>query len=192
VGVPTLAPFSGSPPSSSSSAPTPEDLYYNSIILVTPQGKIHTTYHKHFLFETDQSWATPGPSFISLSLQFPPSSSHAQDGRTFKYAPAICMDLNAEAFDASLEKLAFSNFVSQEKVDVAVASNAWLDSEIVKPSDDGEEAEEVREGIRDVAEGSWEEVKGLIGYWVYRMSTNLEDPATAFVVSNRIGREGGE
>ncbi|GAA5885107.1 hypothetical protein JCM16303_006405 [Sporobolomyces ruberrimus] len=199
VGVPTLAPLSTSEQLlASQEGPTPEDLYYNSVILVNPSGKIETVYHKHFLFETDKSWATAGEGFIILDLPFPPSSKHSSESgqtertgrrRTFKYSPAICMDLNAEAFDESLEKLEYSNFVKREKVDLVVASNAWLDSDVVKPSDDGEEAEQVREGIK-VEEGSWDEVRGLIGYWVYRMSTNLEDPGVAFIVCNRVGKEG--
>lgn len=201
VGVPTLAPLSTSEQLlASQDGPTPEDLYYNSVILVNRSGKIETVYHKHFLFETDKSWATAGEGFTTLDLPFPPSSKHSSESgqtertgrrKTFKYSPAICMDLNAEAFDESLEKLEYSNFVKREKVDLVVASNAWLDSDVVKPSDDGEEAEQVREGIK-VEEGSWDEVRGLIGYWVYRMSTNLEDPGVAFIVCNRVGKEGGE
>lgn len=111
------------------------------------------------------------------------------------------MDLNAEAFDERLEKFELSNFVRREQVDLVVASNAWLDSETkeaLKPADmETEEAEKVKEQLREkeeVEEGSWEEVRGLVSYWVYRMSTNLEGEGTgmAFVVCNRIGREGGE
>ncbi|GAA5928770.1 amidase [Sporobolomyces koalae] len=191
VGVPTLAPLNDLPVSSFD-APTVQDLYYNSVVLVNPFGRVETVYHKHFLYDTDKPWATAGTSFVSLDLPFPRSSPHhdSSEGaarRTFKYAPAICMDLNAEAFDESLEKLEFSNFVKRKQVDLVIASNAWLDSETVKPSDDGAEAEQVREAIQ--AQDSWDEVRGLVGYWVYRMSTNLEEPGVAFVVCNRIGQE---
>ncbi|GAA6061220.1 hypothetical protein JCM10212_002679 [Sporobolomyces blumeae] len=204
VGVPTLQPLTSFVPGSpSSSAPTPDDMYYNSVVLISPDGKLVTTYHKHFLFETDKSWATPGKRFVSLDLPFPPSSSSSSlneapsnPSRTFKYAPAICMDLNAEAFDASLERLAFSHFATDEHVDLVCASNAWLDSDVARPPDDGAEAEDVREGIEDrerahdEAGNAWDDVRGLVGYWVYRMSTNLDDPGPAFVVANRIGKEG--
>ncbi|GAA6015104.1 hypothetical protein JCM11491_001664 [Sporobolomyces phaffii] len=212
VGVPTLAPLSRPEQElASHDAPTVDDLYYNSVLLVNPQGKIETVYHKHFLFETDQTWATPGDAFVTRDLAFPAGGQGGGDGRaTFRWAPAICMDLNAEAFDASLERLEFSNFVRRERVDLVVASNAWLDAEAGSPAtvattaatadpatDDGEEAAHVREGLDQEKEAdgrggaaSWDEVRGLIGYWVYRMSTNLEDPAVGFVVCNRIGCEG--
>ncbi|GAA5907761.1 amidase [Sporobolomyces salmoneus] len=203
IGVPTLEQLPSSTQSSSSSSSTSRDLYYNSIVLVNPLGRVELVYHKHFLFETDQSWATPGPSFLTHLLELPPSHPDyvpgGESGRKFKYSPAICMDLNAEAFDERLEKFELSNFVRREQVDLVVASNAWLDSETkeaLKPADmETEEAEKVKEQLREkeeVEEGSWEEVRGLVSYWVYRMSTNLEGEGTgmAFVVCNRIGREG--
>jgi len=204
VGVPTLAPLSEEETTTSSSlGPTRQDLYYNSIILVNPKGKIELVYHKTFLFETDQTWCTKGENFVTLDLQFPISSPHhhkQQSGEgsssgsgstprnSFKYSPAICMDLNGESFEESMmEKFEFSNFVKREKVDLVVASNAWLDSEVLKSPEDvaGREGEKAGE--------SWEDVRDLISYWVYRMSTNLQgEPGIGFVVCNRIGREGGE
>lgn len=215
IGVPTLQPLQQQEEEDNSQTtgrdgdlndgPTRQDLYYNSIILVNPSGKIQLVYHKTFLFETDQTWAsTSQKGFVSLDLEFPPSSSphhyrHSErqsgdDKTLFKYSPAICMDLNGKSFEKQdLEKFEYSNFVKNEKVDLVVASNAWLDSEPdrVDGSDSTDTAE--REGAEGGGGDSWEDVKGLIGYWVYRMSTNLEgDPGVGFIVSNRIGQEGGE
>lgn len=211
-------------------------------MLVDPRGRVKLVYHKRFLFETDQTWATPGDGFVSINLSFPAScttttTTTTKDTTTttyeVRYSPAICMDLNAEAFDSRLEKFEYSNFVKRRGVGLVVASNAWLDSDEsggqaldegrggggVKPSDANDpDATKMRDTLgqaaaaaaaTDDAEGeeadertSWEQARGLISYWVYRMSTNLEDddddgrrarsPGLAFVVCNRIGTEGGE
>ncbi|GAA5993692.1 hypothetical protein JCM5350_005792 [Sporobolomyces pararoseus] len=206
VGVPTLQPLQQEEEEDNSQTtsrdgdlndgPTRQDLYYNSIILVNPSGKIQLVYHKTFLFETDQTWAsTSQKGFVSLDLEFPPSSPHHHQSNensreTFKYSPAICMDLNGKSFEKQdLEKFEYSNFVRSEKVDLVVASNAWLDSEPDRV--DGSDSTDTTSREGESSGDSWEDVKGLIGYWVYRMSTNLEgDPGVGFVVSNRIGQEG--
>ncbi|GAA5959708.1 hypothetical protein JCM3765_007246 [Sporobolomyces pararoseus] len=210
VGIPTLKPLQ--PDSNNTTLESDDDLYYNSIILVNPRGKIQLVYHKTFLFETDQTWASSilkanedgDRGFVSLDLEFPPSSNsnysqseseepNHEKKKTFRYSPAICMDLNGKTFERKdLEKLEYSNFVTREKVDLVIASNAWLDSESEQLEEEQVSSSSDTPTTTLVGErNSWENVKGLIGYWVYRMSTNLEgEPGVGFVVSNRIGREG--
>lgn len=74
---------------------------HNSIMIVTPSGHLEATYAKHHFFETDKSWATPGPEFTTVDLAFPESSPHfptrddPADVPTFRVCPAICMDVSA-------------------------------------------------------------------------------------------------
>lgn len=69
-------------------------------MLVSPSGTLVMTYAKHHLFDTDKSWATPGPSFTTVDLPFPESSPHfptrdeAEAVPTFRVCPAICMDVS--------------------------------------------------------------------------------------------------
>lgn len=83
---------------------------HNSLMIVSPSGEIVDTYAKHHLFETDESWATAGPSFTTVDLAFPESSAHYPtrdapgDVPTFRVCPAICMDVGTdhEHADSSL------------------------------------------------------------------------------------------
>ncbi|CEQ40374.1 SPOSA6832_02001, partial [Sporobolomyces salmonicolor] len=172
VGLPTV----------SSSSSTSGPLYSNSTILVSPFGALVSVYSKHFLYETDFAWATPGPAFIALDLPFPPSSPfHSDRGRAFRLAPAICMDLNPKDFVAPFEAFEFASFAKQEKVDIVACSMSWLDSE--PPRATAEEGEE-EEGRTE-----WEKVHRTLGYWVMRMEPLMES-RVAFVGCNRVGREG--
>ncbi|GAA5960396.1 hypothetical protein JCM21900_003539 [Sporobolomyces salmonicolor] len=173
VGLPTV---------SSSSSSTSGPLYSNSTILVSPFGALVSVYSKHFLYETDFAWATPGPAFIALDLPFPPSSPfHSDRGRAFRLAPAICMDLNPKDFVAPFEAFEFASFAKQEEVDIVACSMSWLDSE--PPRATAEEGEE-EEGRTE-----WEKVHRTLGYWVMRMEPLMES-GVAFVGCNRVGREG--
>lgn len=133
----------------------------------------------------DYLWATPGAGFSSVDLPFPPSSPFAQEGKTFRLAPAICMDLNPPRFDAPFDKFEFGEFAAREKVDLVVVSMAWLDSEppLEQAGDgDGEKSQEERD--------DWEETSQVMSYWVLRLNPLLGSGAAA-VCANRIGREGG-
>ncbi|GAA5835639.1 hypothetical protein JCM11251_002984 [Rhodosporidiobolus azoricus] len=182
VGLPTSSTPEGSGEAASSSSnfssnsPAP---FYNALLVVSQAGEILHLYAKHFLYETDEAWATVGPSFQSFDLPFPPSSPFSAPNRTFRLAPAICMDLNPYRFEAPFEAFEFGTFAAEQQVDVVVASMSWLDSE--PPNADQEEEE--KDG------NEWEKVKPTLGYWTLRLDPLLGSNA-ALVCANRIGREG--
>lgn len=183
----------GPAPSSSGAHALPSPLY-NSQMIVSPSGNLVSVYAKHFLYTTDEAWATPGPSFTTVSLPFPCSNPAASgddnDGPpSFTIAPGICMDLNPEGFIAPFEAFEFATFVREAKprVDVVVCSMAWLASEKEEEGDEEADGEE-----EDQAEDSeWHKVSGTIDYWATRLSPLVGTP-TAFLASNRVGSEGGE
>lgn len=45
-----------------------DQLCYNSLCCVNPEGKLITTYQKTFLYETDENWAIEGPGFVSFQV----------------------------------------------------------------------------------------------------------------------------
>ncbi|GAA5984371.1 hypothetical protein JCM11641_006198 [Rhodosporidiobolus odoratus] len=191
VGAPTF-----SSTASAASAPLDEPQpHYNSLLVMSPCGDLLHVYHKNHLYETDETWATEGPSFATFDLPFPPSSpfhftspsspvsaSSPANQATFRVAPAICMDLNPYRFKAPFDAFEFGTFAAQEKVDLVIASCAWLDSEPPLVSDDDATAE-------DGEKGAWGDVMSTLSYWATRLEPLLGSEA-GFVCSNRVGREG--
>ncbi|KAJ8295121.1 Protein N-terminal amidase [Rhodotorula toruloides] len=193
VGLPTVEPLPLKSPDSfteTASTPLPLDLYYNSLLVVSPAGTLVHSYNKTHLYgglsndAVDYLWATPGAGFSSVDLPFPPSSPFAQEGKTFRLAPAICMDLNPPRFDAPFDKFEFGEFAAKEKVDLVVVSMAWLDSEPPLEQAGGGEGETSKEEKDD-----WEETNQVMSYWVLRLNPLLGSGA-AVICANRIGREG--
>lgn len=156
---------------------SPSSLASNSLLILSPTGSLTALYAKHFLYTTDESWATPGPAFTALDLAFPPSSPSF--GGSFRLCPAICMDLNPEKFEAPFEAYELARFAEARGAEVMVCAMAWLDS------DPGKEEEEEEGGEE------WEKVRGTLGYWAARLEPLLGS-GVGFVSCNRVGREGGE
>ncbi|ORY92734.1 carbon-nitrogen hydrolase [Leucosporidium creatinivorum] len=186
IGAPTLSPTHtpSSASSSSTAAPSPA---FNSLLLLSPTGALLHTYHKHHLYETDESWATAGPSFTSWELPFPPSSpsaSASDSARTFKLVPSICMDLNPKGFVAPFEAYELATFAKEVKADLVVCSMAWLDSE---PPTVEEEAEEGGAGKSEMDE--WMNVRKTLSYWSLRCDP-LWGSGVGLVACDRVGREG--
>ncbi|BGP07946.1 hypothetical protein JCM10049v2_003791 [Rhodotorula toruloides] len=176
VGLPTVEPLPLKSPDSfteTASTPLPLDLYYNSLLVVSPAGTLVHSYNKTHLYgglsndAVDYLWATPGA-----------------EGKTFRLAPAICMDLNPPRFDAPFDKFEFGEFAAKEKVDLVVVSMAWLDSEPPLEQAGGGEGETSKEEKDD-----WEETNQVMSYWVLRLNPLLGSGA-AVICANRIGREG--
>ena len=65
--------------------------YYNSLYVVDREGKFLLNYRKHHLYETDHNWAKEGEKFMALTLV-------NTEGKDFKAAVAICMDINCWEF----------------------------------------------------------------------------------------------
>jgi protein N-terminal amidase len=159
-----------------------DEIYYNSLLIVNPAGQIHTIYRKHFLYSTDESWATEGDGFMVVDLSF-------NEGKNVvRVAPAICMDLNPKKFEARFEDYELATFAVENNVDAVIAIMAWLDSSS-KDSDGEEDANEPGSDWRDAQE--------YIGYWVHRLTPLLTKSGAPgskdviFIACNRVGTEGG-
>ncbi|KAI8364997.1 carbon-nitrogen hydrolase [Choanephora cucurbitarum] len=88
---------------------------FNSICFINPQGERVLTYQKSFLYETDESWASEGPGFVSTKIE-----GLGQVGF------GICMDLNPYQFKASFYQFEFANYHLQHQTDLILCSMAWL------------------------------------------------------------------
>lgn len=153
-----------------------KDTFYNSLMIVKPDGTLHTIYQKHFLYETDEAWSTPGRSFIALDLPFPRNLN--QDNllaETFRLVPCICMDLNPHQFTAPFEAYELGTFAAEERADVVICSMAWLDQTSAE-----EEAALLT---------SWDKIRATVTYWAGRLSPLLSSDVT-FIACNRVGEEG--
>ena len=42
--------------------------YYNAMSLVSPSGQVIVNYSKHFLYQTDKTWAEEGPGFVVVDI----------------------------------------------------------------------------------------------------------------------------
>lgn len=88
---------------------------FNSLALLNPSGDLITVYDKHFLFETDESWAQEGSGFSSLSVQ-----------GLGRVGVGICMDVNPCRFEAPFEAFEFAHFQAKENSELLILSMAWL------------------------------------------------------------------
>ena len=79
-------------------------------MIVDPEGNFFKSYKKHFLYETDYTWASPGDGFEAFDMNLP-----KKDNRIVRVANGICMDINPKEFKADFEAFEFANFVKNEK-----------------------------------------------------------------------------
>mmetsp|Transcript_38054 Transcript_38054/g.36428 ORF Transcript_38054/g.36428 Transcript_38054/m.36428 type:complete len:169 (-) Transcript_38054:50-556(-) len=142
---------------------------FNSQMVVRPDGTFVKSYKKHFLYETDLTWADEGPGFESMDLFLP------RQNKTIKIANGICMDINPKEFKAPFEAFEFANFIKNEKCQLIMFSSAWCDPNCY-PSDKKATDE-------------------TLNYWANRLIPLIEDKNPApcyFVVADRVGSELGE
>ncbi|KAJ9473935.1 Protein N-terminal amidase [Pseudozyma hubeiensis] len=92
-----------------------QDCAFNSAALLTPDGCIKHVYRKHFLFETDEVWASEGSGFEAINL---PGLGNV--------CVAICMDLNPFRFRTAFEDCELASFCVEREVDLLVMPMAWL------------------------------------------------------------------
>ncbi|SJX64001.1 related to NTA1-Amidase [Sporisorium reilianum f. sp. reilianum] len=96
-------------------AQSSRDCAFNSAALVAPDGSLKHVFRKHFLFESDQVWASQGSGFQAIHLPLLGS-----------VCVAICMDLNPFQFQAPFESCELASFCSANNVDLLVMPMAWL------------------------------------------------------------------
>ncbi|KAJ3290825.1 hypothetical protein HK104_006505 [Borealophlyctis nickersoniae] len=142
---------------------------YNSVCLVSPTGEVVVTYDKHFLYETDERWASEGSGFLSVDV-----------GGLGKVGIGICMDLNPYRFTAPFEAYEFATFHCTHNTQLVICSMAWILSH--DPTDVTLDAEQPSHDT--------------LVYWVRRLSplaekTREEGSRVVVVVSNRVGTENG-
>ncbi|KAG0293964.1 Carbon-nitrogen hydrolase [Dissophora globulifera] len=180
--------------------------FYNSICFVSPEGKLLTTYAKHFLYFTDETWAEEGPEFVGFG---------------------ICMDVNPYQFKTEFTAFEFAHFHLKKETNLILCSMAWnRDDEAPKeekvepkaksakskarkeeteerdrkhPESISHEADGDDDEWEDQDEGTLSEAalrSESIQYWAARMTPYYEtkkmgDKDTYIVVSNRSGIEEG-
>jgi protein N-terminal amidase len=149
-----------------------DNVLYNSLLAVDRNGTLVHVYRKHFLYTTDESWATEGPGFSVVEL---PGLGTC--------APGICMDLNPKQFKAPFDRYEFASSLFEPplehletpshhrlKAGMILLANNWL-----RPPADAELGDH---------EFSWH----LVNYWATRLSPVLGQSAVA-VIANRVGIE---
>uniref|UniRef100_A0A7S4FQZ3 CN hydrolase domain-containing protein n=1 Tax=Eutreptiella gymnastica TaxID=73025 RepID=A0A7S4FQZ3_9EUGL len=136
--------------------------YFNSMLIVGPDGNVLERYHKHFLYTTDETWATPGDEFKTVTL---PSG--------VKVGMAICMDINPHKFEAPWEAYELANHCLKEKVQVVVFCSNWCNCHPDDPM-------HVKNAAPELAE--------TLEYWVARMKP-LIGHDVYFVAADRVGKE---
>lgn len=119
VGYPEIA------SSTDSAEPTK---YYNSTVTAAPNGQIVANYRKSFLYYTDETWASEGPSGSALYGHTGTAKPFfcGQLGRLGMVGHGICMDLNPYQFTAPWTRYEFANTMLRENVRLVVLSMAWL------------------------------------------------------------------
>eukprot|EP00741_Cyanophora_paradoxa_P023562 tig00021590_g22759.t1 len=88
---------------------------YNSVCFVGRDGRLLTTYRKHFLYETDTIWATEGPGFQFIDV---PDLGRVGFG--------ICMDINPREFRSPFTAFEFARYHLLARTNLVLFSAAWL------------------------------------------------------------------
>ncbi|ORZ41142.1 carbon-nitrogen hydrolase [Catenaria anguillulae PL171] len=148
----------------------PDGKYYNAMVLVNRRGEIITTYFKHFLYTTDEAWATPGPSFKALVDI--PEFGHLVLG--------ICMDLNPYKFEAPFDLCEFGRFCVSKRAHLVLCCMAWLRS--------GSSREGAEQDDQDEDDEDEDEASSLLSYWAYRLRP-LDGTGCLVAICNRVGKE---
>jgi protein N-terminal amidase len=136
---------------------------YNTVNVIDPRGVVVHTYRKHFLYDTDVSWATPGPDFSTVDML------------ACKVSVGICMDLNHSLEDLqSFYDEPFGTYVHEEQVDVVIVCMNWL---LTDENEDPHSTQPSDSNLR---------------YWVRRMhKLGQGNKRVIVIVCNRTGSERG-
>ena len=153
--------------------------YYNSTVTISPSGHVLANYRKSFLYYTDETWASEGPSGSAFH-------AHTETGKPFFCGPlgrlgkvghGICMDINPYKFTAPWTDYEFANTMLRENVRLVVLSTAWL----------------TRLTPAELEDRPREADMETVAYWLERFYPFIEHaPKEEIIVvfANRCGREG--
>eukprot|EP00127_Corallochytrium_limacisporum_P005859 Clim_evm4s214 gene=Clim_evmTU4s214 len=190
------------------------DNLYNSAVLARPTGQFET-YDKHFLYDTDETWATPGAGFRTLSVELygetdfeeiekdgGETTASQQNGIRVRdictIGLGICMDINPEKFKTPFSTFEFANFHKDSGAEVIVVMCAWVDHVAKNQSLESDTCPVMQEaGARELrrspktrrgrtAEQEHKVLHDTHSYWTLRMKP-LMQKEMAMVVCNRNG-----
>ncbi|KAF1319338.1 Ubiquitin1-specific protease, partial [Globisporangium splendens] len=94
-----------------------EDLLYNAMMVLSPEGELVCNPRKTFLYETDKVWATAGDGFTTWHCSWL--------NKTISFG--ICMDINPYEFTAAFDEFEFATQVVSHGSDLVLFSCAWCD-----------------------------------------------------------------
>eukprot|EP01027_Heterolobosea_sp_BB2_P017403 GEZU01024657.1.p1 GENE.GEZU01024657.1~~GEZU01024657.1.p1 ORF type:complete len:243 (-),score=58.44 GEZU01024657.1:137-865(-) len=143
--------------------------YYNSAVMVSPEGDLVCNYRKTYLYDTDKNWACEGSGFGCIDVK-----------GIGKVGLGICMDLNPKDFVGFAYDFAEFNKAHQTKL-VLLCAN-WLDSSRNNDDDD--------DGDEDDDDNDEDSSSSTHNYWAIRMRPLLGSNCI-FAVVNRCGTERG-
>ncbi|RKP03298.1 hypothetical protein CXG81DRAFT_24072 [Caulochytrium protostelioides] len=178
--------------------PAPMTPLHNAVVLVAPDGRVVHVYRKHFMYDTDKTWATPGPAFeatawpagLALPQRLPRAATGAPPVATY-FGFGICMDLAPFDFTAPYEAYELARFHQAAGTALLSMNMAWLASD----PEDGRPSDALEAGLANayhdppLSRG----MLRLLEHWVSRLTPLLEDPANTrgvlVVIANRTGTE---
>eukprot|EP00931_Biecheleriopsis_adriatica_P111084 TRINITY_DN85426_c0_g1_i1.p1 TRINITY_DN85426_c0_g1~~TRINITY_DN85426_c0_g1_i1.p1 ORF type:complete len:299 (+),score=47.29 TRINITY_DN85426_c0_g1_i1:68-964(+) len=138
----------------------------NSMIVVSPRGKLVNTIDKHHLYTSDKTWAEAGECFVSL-----------EKVPGLRLAPVgfgICMDINPREFEVPPEICEFASFHLDAGSKLIVFSSAWCRNH---PDD-------LRASVASDEQVSAETIQS----WMKRLQP-LRGKDVYFVCADRVGEE---
>ncbi|KAF2258678.1 N-terminal asparagine amidohydrolase-like protein [Lojkania enalia] len=145
---------------------TEPKMNYNSTVTISPTGVVLNNYRKTFLYYTDETWASEGPShFFSGPL-----------GGLGQVTLGICMDINPYKFVAPWNDYEFANTALKDGSPLVCVSMAWLAH--LTPE----------ELMQDPQQADF----ATVAYWLERFQPLVEkatDTPVYVVLANRCGVE---
>lgn len=99
--------------------PAHERHFYNSMMVLSPEGELVCNPRKTFLYETDKVWAKEGDGFKTWYCPWL--------DKTISFG--ICMDINPYEFTAAFDAFEFASQVVEHGSDLVLFSCAWCDSD---------------------------------------------------------------
>ncbi|OCL01454.1 N-terminal asparagine amidohydrolase-like protein [Glonium stellatum] len=152
------------------SNPNEPPQHFNSTVTVSPTGQILANYRKTFLYYTDETWASEGPSkFFSGQL-----------GTLGNVTLGICMDINPYRFLAPWTDYEFANTALATNSPIVCVSMAWISR--LEPD--------------ELMQNRYEPDTTTLTYWIERFQPLMERVGrdgkgpVIVVLANRSGMEG--
>ena len=91
--------------------------FYNSMMILSPEGTLLENYRKNFLYYIDKSWAIEGEGQKTVEIVI--------RSRVFKVGLGICMDICPYEFTAPFNKFELANYWKVQNVDLCVFCTNW-------------------------------------------------------------------